>query len=65
MVFHAGTAEKDGKIVNTGGRVLGVTARGKGIKEAITKAYKAVDKIFWQNCFCRKDIGHRALAREK
>jgi phosphoribosylamine---glycine ligase len=65
IVFHAGTSKKDGKIVNTGGRVLGVTARGATVKEAIDKAYKAVDKISWQGCFCRKDIAYRALAREK
>ena len=65
IVFHAGTSEKDGKIVNTGGRVLGVTARGTTVKEAIDKAYKAVDKISWQDCFCRKDIAYRAIAREK
>jgi phosphoribosylamine--glycine ligase len=65
IVFHAGTAEKDGKIINTGGRVLGVTARGASISEAVEKAYKAVDKISWQDCFCRKDIAHRALVREK
>jgi phosphoribosylamine---glycine ligase len=65
IVFHAGTSEKDGKIVNTGGRVLGVTARGVNIKEAIEKAYKAVDKISWKGCFCRKDIAYRALAREE
>ena len=65
IVFHAGTAKKDGKVVNTGGRVLGVTARGKGIKEAVEKAYKGVEKISWHECFCRKDIGYRALAREK
>ncbi len=62
-VFHAGTALKDGKIVNTGGRVLGVCARGKGIREAIDKAYAAVDKIHWEKCFCRRDIGFRAIAR--
>jgi phosphoribosylamine--glycine ligase len=65
IVFHAGTSGKDGKVFNNGGRVLGVTARGAGIKDAIEKAYKAVDKISWQDCFCRKDIGYRALAREK
>jgi len=64
IVFHAGTTKKDDKIVNTGGRVLGITARGVNIKEAINKAYKAVEKISWQDCFCRKDIGYRALARE-
>ncbi|MFA7186030.1 MAG: phosphoribosylglycinamide synthetase C domain-containing protein, partial [Victivallales bacterium] len=65
IVFHAGTSGKDGKVLNSGGRVLGVTARGSDIKEAIEKAYKAVEKISWQDCFCRKDIGYRALAREK
>ena len=65
IVFHAGTSKKDGKIVNTGGRVLGVTARGSNIKEAIKKAYAAADKISWEDCFCRRDIGYRALAREK
>ncbi len=65
IVFHAGTAEKNGKIVNTGGRVLGVTARGANIKEAVERAYNAVEKISWQGCFCRKDIAYRALAREK
>lgn len=64
-VFHAGTSLKDGKIVNTGGRVLGVCARGKDICEAIDKAYAAVDKIHWDKCFCRRDIGHRAIARLK
>lgn len=63
VVFHAGTSEKDGKIVNSGGRVLGVTARGGDIKEALEKAYAAVDKICWQDCFCRRDIAYRALER--
>ncbi|MDD5598999.1 MAG: phosphoribosylamine--glycine ligase [Victivallaceae bacterium] len=65
IVFHAGTSGRDGKVLNSGGRVLGVTARGSDIKEAVEKAYKAVEKISWQDCFCRKDIGYRALAREK
>lgn len=64
-VFHAGTAFKDGKIVNTGGRVLGVCARGKDIRSAIERAYAAVDKICWDKCFCRRDIGYRAIARLK
>ncbi len=63
VVFHAGTSLKDGKIVNTGGRVLGVTAVGKDIKAAIDKAYEAVGKIHWNGCFCRKDIAYRALNR--
>ncbi|MBN2641068.1 MAG: phosphoribosylamine--glycine ligase, partial [Victivallales bacterium] len=65
LVFHAGTSFKDGVIVNTGGRVLGVTAMGSDIKAAIDKAYAAVDKIHWDGCFCRRDIAYRALKRIK
>lgn len=65
LVFHAGTSFKDGVIVNTGGRVLGVTAMGSDIKAAIDKAYAAVDKIHWDGCFCRRDIAYRALKRNK
>ncbi|MFZ2654277.1 MAG: phosphoribosylamine--glycine ligase [Victivallales bacterium] len=64
VVFHAGTALKDGKIVNSGGRVLGVTARGEDIKAAIDNAYKAVKEIYWLDCFFRNDIGRRALERK-
>jgi phosphoribosylamine--glycine ligase len=60
-VFHAGTAQKDGNIVATGGRVLNVTARAKTIAEAQKKAYEAVDKINWPEGFCRRDIGWRAV----
>jgi phosphoribosylamine--glycine ligase len=62
-VFHAGTALKDGKLVNTGGRVLGVTASGKDIVEARKNVYGAVEKIDWQDVFYRKDIAHRAVNR--
>ena len=55
---------KDGKVVNAGGRVLGVTARGRSIREAIQNAYAAAGKIHWKDCFYRRDIGHRALSRE-
>ena len=65
VVFHAGTSLQDGKIVNTGGRVLGVTARGKDIKEAVSRAYSAVDKITWEGVEYRKDIAYRALERLK
>ncbi|MDD5727247.1 MAG: phosphoribosylamine--glycine ligase [Victivallales bacterium] len=64
IVFHAGTGLKNGKIITNGGRVLGVTARGGNIREAVEKAYQAVGRISWPDCFYRKDIGHRALARE-
>ncbi len=61
MVFHAGTALKDGKFVTAGGRVLGVTALGATIKEAIDRAYEAVSKIHWEGMHYRKDIGQKAL----
>ena len=56
-VFHAGTAVKDGKIVTNGGRVLGVTAVGKDLDEAIKNAYAGVAKISWTDEFHRSDIG--------
>lgn len=63
MVFHAGTSLKDGRIVNNGGRVLGVTGLGDTVKEAIDKAYQGVEVIRWENVHFRKDIGARALNR--
>jgi phosphoribosylamine--glycine ligase len=60
-VFHAGTAEKDGKIVTSGGRVLGVTARGKNIPQAIERAYEACALIKWDGVQYRKDIGAKAI----
>lgn len=65
VVFHAGTAAKDGRIVSNGGRVLGVSARGATIREAIANAYRGADKIRFQDCFCRRDIGAKALKYEK
>jgi len=64
-IFHAGTALEDGKVVATGGRVLGVTATGATIKDAQNRAYQAVDRIDWPEGFCRRDIGWRAIARGK
>ncbi|WP_321370014.1 phosphoribosylamine--glycine ligase [uncultured Desulfuromusa sp.] len=63
MVFHAGTTLKDGKIVNHGGRVLGVTGLGNTVKDAIAKAYAGVDVIHWDKVHYRHDIGARALNR--
>jgi phosphoribosylamine--glycine ligase len=63
FVFHAGTAFQEGKVVTSGGRVLGVTAKGKGIREAIVKAYEVVGKISWEGAHFRKDIGQKALKR--
>ena len=59
-VFHAGTAIKNGDIINTGGRVLGVTAMGETIANAKNNAYAAVDKIQWQGGWCRHDISDKA-----
>ncbi|MDP1667557.1 phosphoribosylamine--glycine ligase [Phaeovulum sp.] len=61
MVFHAGTASRDGKIVASGGRVLNVSARGATLAEAHARAYAMVDRIDWPEGFCRRDIGWRAL----
>jgi len=63
VVFHAGTATKDKKVVASGGRVLGVTALGDTVEKAIRKAYQAVDKIAWQKVHYRRDIGQKALHR--
>lgn len=62
-VFHAGTALKDGDVIATGGRVLGVTAIGQSVEAAIKTAYEACSKITWKDHFYRKDIGAKALAR--
>jgi phosphoribosylamine---glycine ligase len=64
-VFHAGTKADGGKIVANGGRVLAVTALGKTVSAAQAQAYKGVDAIKWPGGFCRRDIGWRAVAREK
>ena len=61
MVFHAGTARKDGRLVASGGRVLNVTARGASLQAARDAAYGMVDTIDWPGGFCRRDIGWRAL----
>lgn len=63
MVFHAGTTLKDGKIVNNGGRVLGVTGLGTNVAEAIAKAYSGVRVLSWPNAHYRNDIGKKALDR--
>ena len=63
QIFHAGTERRDGKLLAIGGRVLNITALGKTVAEAQTRAYKAVDLIDWPGGFCRRDIGWRALSR--
>jgi len=61
IVYHAGTALDENKLVTSGGRVLGITALGTDLKDALDKAYKAVDEIDFENKHFRKDIGQRAL----
>jgi phosphoribosylamine--glycine ligase len=63
MVFHAGTCLQDGRVVNNGGRVLGVTGLGGTVQAAIDKAYQGVAVIDWEQAHFRKDIGARALNR--
>jgi len=63
IVFHAGTKREDSKIVTNGGRVLGVTALGEDIQQAINNAYHAVGKIKFENMHYRKDIGAKAIVK--
>ncbi|MBO5515470.1 MAG: phosphoribosylamine--glycine ligase [Schwartzia sp.] len=65
LVFHAGTAEKDGGLVTAGGRVLNVVGVAKDIPEAVKKSYAGVEKISFEGMHYRKDIAHRALERLK
>ncbi|MDP2699628.1 phosphoribosylamine--glycine ligase [Thalassospira sp.] len=64
-VLHAGTKMQGDDLTAIGGRVLGVTARGKTVTEAQQRAYQGVDAIDWPDGFCRRDIGWRAVARER
>jgi phosphoribosylamine--glycine ligase len=64
-IFHAGTARKGDDLVADGGRVLVITALGDSVTEAQARAYAAVDAIDWRGGFSRRDIGWRAVAREK
>jgi phosphoribosylamine---glycine ligase len=64
MVFHAGTARRDGEVITNGGRVLGVTALGADVAAAVEEAYRAVARIEWDGMHYRRDIGRRALERE-
>lgn len=63
MVFHAGTTVAGEKIVTDAGRVLGVTALGSDVPDAIARAYRAVEKIHWEGVHYRTDIGRKALGR--
>ncbi|MEG2720684.1 MAG: phosphoribosylglycinamide synthetase C domain-containing protein, partial [Oscillospiraceae bacterium] len=61
IIYHAGTKSENGKIVTSGGRVLGVTAIGDDLKSAIDKAYIGTKKISFDGAFYRNDIGAKAL----
>lgn len=65
VVFHAGTTLVNGKVMTSGGRVLGVTAVGDTLQEAISNAYVRADKIKWTSKYCRTDIGRKGLAFSK
>jgi phosphoribosylamine--glycine ligase len=62
-VFHAGTARRNGTLVTSGGRVLGVQALGADIRAAVARAYEAVGRIRFEGMQLRRDIGQRALGR--
>ena len=64
-VFHAGTARVGDACVTNGGRVLCVVGRGASVSDAQAAAYRRVDRICWDGMFCRRDIGYRAVARER
>jgi len=65
VVHHAGTKTDGDRLLANGGRVLNVTARGATVAEAQARAYAGVDAIDWPQGFCRRDIGWRAVARER
>lgn len=62
FIFHAGTKKVEDKVLTNGGRVLGITALGDSLEQAISNAYSAADKIHWPNKYCRSDIGKKGLA---
>jgi phosphoribosylamine---glycine ligase len=62
-VFHSGTAQVGSQLVTNGGRVLGVTASGDSLQEALDRAYEALAQINFEGIYYRRDIGHRALKK--
>jgi len=64
-IYIAGAKKKDGVLVNAGGRVLGAVATEDTLQAAIRSAYALADRIHFENAYCRRDIGQRALAAEK
>jgi len=64
-VFHAGTQQRDGEVVTSGGRVLGVTALGRDVAQAKARAYQAVERITFDGAYCRHDIADKAIRRQR
>lgn len=64
-MFHAGTTKANHRWLTTGGRVLGVTARGKSLADAVEEVYRAVGEISWTGMHYRKDIARRALTPDR
>ncbi len=64
VVFHSGTARRAGNLVTSGGRVLGVTAVSDDLRNALGRAYEAMDRIVFDGIYFRRDIGHKALRKE-
>ncbi|HTG60361.1 MAG TPA: phosphoribosylglycinamide synthetase C domain-containing protein, partial [Terriglobia bacterium] len=65
QVFHSGTALKESDIVTSGGRVLGVTASGDSLEQALARAYEAMAEIRFDGIYFRRDIGHRAMKKAR
>ncbi len=65
FTFYAGVKREDHRLVTSGGRVLGVTALSKNLKKAIRQAYRAVDKVYFEGMYCRRDIGYKAVGKKR
>ncbi len=65
FTFYAGVKREDHRLVTSGGRVLGVTALSKNLKEAIRQVYRAVDKVYFEGMYCRRDIGYKAVGKKR
>jgi len=63
FVFHAGTKNENGKVLTNGGRVLGVTALGDSLQQAISNAYSSANQVNWPNKYSRQDIGKKGLVK--
>jgi phosphoribosylamine--glycine ligase len=65
IVFHAGTALSDDKILTSGGRVLGVTSLAPDLESAIMRTYEAVNKVHFDGMYCRRDIAAKGLRKDR